>query len=472
MNGEVLAGRYRLVAPLGQGGAGEVWRAEDLELIRPVAVKVLRRLNGDPTDTADRFRTEARAAARLSHPNVVTTYDVGMAAGQVFLVMELVAGRDLAQLLRSGGLPPVQQVADIARQAARALGAAHANGIVHRDVKPGNLLLAPDGTLKITDFGIAQMAGAGKEVGAAGPVLLGTAAYVSPEQVLGEPATTVSDWYSLGCVLYELLAGEPPFIADDVEGVLRQHIQALPMPIQLRNPQVGPGLAGLVMRLLAKNPAERPASVAEIEGLLDGAAVAPESDSHTRVLPLLNELEAREEPEPPQRARVPASYRRVGIAAAAVLALIAAAVLLRSSMSNPDAAAGPGLAPASTAAAKPSAHATTPRPSTTPKSSPTRTPSKPATTGQMDRVTALKTLAQLLRSGSGRKGSKAARDAARDLDKAVQALADGNAELAAHSEGDAKAHLAEAQRDRRWQPTPAIAALLNQLGWGEPRDGG
>jgi serine/threonine-protein kinase len=469
VNGEVLAGRYRLVAPLGRGGAGEVWRAEDLELVRPVAVKLLR-LNGDPTDMADRFRSEARAAARLSHPNVVTTYDVGMASGQVFLVMELVAGRDLAQLLRSGGLPPVEQVADVARQAARALDAAHANGIVHRDVKPGNLLLAPDGTLKITDFGIAQMAGAGNEVSAASPVLLGTAAYVSPEQVKGEPATTLSDWYSLGCVLYELLAGEPPFIADDVEGVLRQHIQALPMPIQLRNPQVGPGLAGLVMRLLAKNPAERPASVVEIEGLLDGAAVAPEPDSHTRVLPLLNELEAREEPEPPQRARVPASYRRVGIAAAAVLALIAAAVLLRSSMSNPDAAAGPGLAPASTAAAKPSAHATTPRPSTTPKSTPT--PSKPASTRPMDRVTALKTLAQLLRSGSDRKGSKAAREAARDLDKAVQALADGDAEQAAQSEGDAKARLAEAQRDRRWQPTPAIAALLNQLGWGEPRDGG
>jgi eukaryotic-like serine/threonine-protein kinase len=470
VNGEVLAGRYRLVAPLGQGGAGEVWRAEDLELVRPVAVKLLRRLNGDPTDAAERFRSEARAAARLSHPNVVTTYDVGMADGQVFLVMELVAGRDLAQLLRSGGLPTPGQVADIARQAARALGAAHANGIVHRDVKPGNLLLAPDGTLKITDFGIAQMAGAGREVGAAGPVLLGTAAYVSPEQVLGEPATTVSDWYSLGCVLYELLAGEPPFIADDVEGVLRQHVQAVPMPIQLRNPQVGDGLAGLVMRLLAKDPAERPASVTEIEGLLDGAAVAPEPDNHTRVLPLLNELAAREEPAPPQRAGVPASYRRAGIAAAAVLALIAAAVLLRSSMSDPSASAGPSLAPASNAAAKPSAHATTSRPSATPK--PTPTPSKPAATQPMDRATALKTLAQLLRNGSDRKGSKATREAAKDLDKAVQALAAGDTEQAAQNEGDAQTHLAEAQDNGRWQPTPAIAALLNQLGWAGPGDNG
>jgi serine/threonine protein kinase len=467
VNGEVLAGRYRLMAPLGQGGAGEVWRAEDLELMRPVAVKVLRRLNGDPTDTADRFRTEARAAARLSHPNVVTTYDVGMAAGQVFLVMELVAGRDLAQLLHSGGLPPVQQVADIARQAARALDAAHANGIVHRDVKPGNLLLAPDGTLKITDFGIAQMAGAAQEVGAAGPVLLGTAAYVSPEQVRGEPAAPASDWYSLGCVLYELVAGVPPFTADDVEGVLRQHIQAVPAPIQLRNPQVGPGLGGLVMRLLAKNPAERPASVAEIERLLDGAAVAPQPDNHTRVLPVLDELAAKAEPEPLQRAGVPASYRRAGIAAVAVLVLVVAAVLLRSSMSNQDAAAGPGLAPASTAAAKPSAHATTSRPSTTPKLTPTRTPSKPETTQPIDRVTALKTLAQLLRNGSDRKGSKAAREAARDLDQAVQALADGDTEQAAQSVGDARARLAEAQRDGRWEPSPAVVALLKQLNWAD-----
>jgi serine/threonine-protein kinase len=402
-----------------------------------------------------------------------------MANGQVFLVMELVAGRDLAQILRSGGRPTVEQVSGVARQAARALDAAHANGIVHRDVKPGNLLLAPDGTLKITDFGIAQMAGTGQEVGAAEPVLLGTAAYVSPEQVRGEPATPASDWYSLGCVLYELLAGVPPFTADDVQGVLRQHIQGMPVPIQVRSPQVGPGLGGLVMRLLAKNPAERPASVAEIEGLLDGTAAAPEPDNHTRVLPLLAEFGAMEEPEPPQRAGVPgqragvpASYRRAGIAAVGVLALIAAAALLRSSMSNPDAAASPSPAFASSPAAKPSAHATASRPSTTPKPTPRNTPSKPATTQPMDQATALKTLAQLLRNGSNRKGSKAANEAARDLDKAVQALADGDPEQAAQNVGDAQARLAQAQRDGKWQPSPAIVALLNQLSWAGPVDGG
>ena len=183
MNGEVLAGRYRLLAPLGHGGAGEVWQAEDQVLARPVAVKLLRRLEGDPMDAAERFRTEARAAARLTHPNVVPTYDVGTADGQVFLVMELVNGPDLAQLLRSKGIPGDKFVGDLALQGARALDAAHAAGIVHRDVKPANLLLAPDGTLKITDFGIAEAAGI---EGASDAVLLGTAAYVSPEQVRGE----------------------------------------------------------------------------------------------------------------------------------------------------------------------------------------------------------------------------------------------------------------------------------------------
>ena len=182
MNGELLAGRYRKVELLGRGGAGEVWRADDEVLARPVALKLLRRLDGDPMDEVERFRIEAQAAARLTHPNVVATYDVGTTHDQVFLVMELVSGKDLAQLMKTTGLPSAKVIADIAVQGARALDAAHAAGIVHRDVKPGNLLLATDGTLKITDFGLAHT---GALNGATGPVLLGTAAYISPEQVRG-----------------------------------------------------------------------------------------------------------------------------------------------------------------------------------------------------------------------------------------------------------------------------------------------
>ncbi len=280
MNGEVLAGRYRLLAPLGRGGAGEVWRAEDTVLARPVAVKLLRRLEGDPVDAVERFRTEARASARLTNPNVVATYDVGTANGQVFLVMELVDGPDLAQLLRTKGLPPDEFVADIALQGARALDAAHAAGIVHRDVKPGNLLLAPDGTLKMTDFGIAQATGID---GSTGPVLLGTAGYVSPEQVRGERATPASDWYAFGCVLYELLEGTPPFVGTDVMNVMHQHLDTPPPPV--RHTEATPGLANLVMALLSKDPAARPSSATAVSAYLNGAT--PQTDNSTRVLPTL-----------------------------------------------------------------------------------------------------------------------------------------------------------------------------------------
>ncbi|MET7276965.1 serine/threonine-protein kinase [Kribbella sp. NPDC005582] len=310
MNGEVLAGRYRLLTLLGRGGAGEVWQAEDLVLKRQVAVKLLRSLDGDPMDAVARFEAEAQAAARLMHPNVVATYDVGSAGDRVFLVMELVSGPDLAQLMRTAGLPSAKLVADIAVQGARALDAAHAAGIVHRDVKPGNLLLAPDGTLKMTDFGIAKRAG--NETTGLG-VLLGTASYVSPEQVRGGAATPASDWYSLGCVLYELLAGTPPFTGTTVETVMRQHLESPPAPI-MRN-DVTPALAALVMRLLAKNPADRPASATEVAELLTSTAhnetqaiALPPVSNATQVLPaaVLGVGKWEEEPAAPKSARASA----------------------------------------------------------------------------------------------------------------------------------------------------------------------
>src|SRR5689334_25354535 len=197
-------------------------------------------------DAVARFQAEAQAAARLMHPNVVATYDVGSADDRVFLVMELVAGPDLAQLIRSAGLPSGKLVADIATQGARALDAAHAAGIVHRDVKPGNLLLAPDGTLKMTDFGIAKRSG--NETTGLG-VLLGTASYVAPEQVRGGAATPASDWYSFGCVLHELLTGTPPFTGPTADVVMRQHLDAPPPPITRTD--VPAELAVLVTHLLA-----------------------------------------------------------------------------------------------------------------------------------------------------------------------------------------------------------------------------
>ncbi|MFB6723966.1 serine/threonine-protein kinase [Kribbella sp. NPDC056345] len=505
MNGEVLAGRYRLLTLLGRGGAGEVWQAEDVVLDRQVAVKLLRSLDGDPMDAVARFQAEAQAAARLMHPNVVATYDVGAADDRVFLVMELVSGPDLAQLMRTAGLPSAKLVADIAVQGARALDAAHAAGIVHRDVKPGNLLLAPDGTLKITDFGIAKRAGG--ETTALG-VLLGTASYVSPEQVTGGAATPASDWYSLGCVLYELLAGTPPFTGATVETVMRQHLESQPAPI-MRN-DVTPALAALVMRLLAKNPADRPASAADVTALLNSTAhnetqaiALPPISNATQVLPATVlgvgrwEEEAATEParasayadaphsdaqhpDPSNHARPRRSlpFAKVIAAMAVVLAAAVGVALLKEGVKG-DPAAQAGGTPSAlvtkvTASSKPKPTATptpTPKPTKTPTKTPTKKPTKKP--DQYPHVVAqLRQLADKVRKsgqnqpqwpGQNQPKSKAPGLAARDLDQAAEQLARGDVDAARNNYDDAKKRLVEAQRERRWQPTAEIYIGFAQL---------
>jgi eukaryotic-like serine/threonine-protein kinase len=495
VNGEVLAGRYRLLAPLGHGGAGEVWRGEDSVLARPVAVKLLRRLEGDQMDAVKRFRTEAQAAARLTHPNVVATYDVGTANGQVFLVMELVDGPDLAQLLRTKGLPSERFIADIALQGARALDAAHAAGIVHRDVKPANFLLAPDGTLKITDFGIAQASGAD---GATGPVLLGTAGYVSPEQVRGERATPASDWYALGCVLYELLEGTTPFVGTDVMDVMHQHLDATPEPV--RRTDTVPGLAELVMHLLAKDPAARPSSAPAFAAYLKPtAATAPQpvDDNSTRVLPLppagvvgishavsdvpaeppaaagllpAGAFDERPEREEPSRRRM--TFAKVLVGAAVLVVGVMIAALLREGVSSdPPAAAGgvPSTTPSSTvkAVAKPKP---TPTPSETPsktpskKPTPTKTPTKKPSQPQNNTSAALRTLAQLVRDHKQEHAERTVREAAKDLDQAAKALDQGDSDEAVQQYQQARQRLIGAQQQGRWQSTPQISAMFGAVG--------
>ncbi|TDW19341.1 serine/threonine-protein kinase [Kribbella kalugense] len=467
MNGEVLAGRYRLLTLLGRGGAGEVWQAEDTVLARQVAVKLLRSLDGDPMDAVQRFQAEAQAAARLTHPNVVATYDVGAAGDHVFLVMELVQGPDLQKLMRTAGLPTADLVEEIATQGARALDAAHEAGIVHRDVKPGNLLLAPDGTLKMTDFGIAKRAG--NETTGLG-VLLGTASYVSPEQVRGEPATPASDWYSFGCVLHELLTGTPPFTGPTVDVVMRQHLDVPPPPVTRTD--VPQELANLVTHLLAKDPADRPTSAADVTALLTPA-------NQTQVLaftpPVLDVGKWEDDEEPQTGHRAPRRgfpLAKAGVAAAVVVAGIVAALLLRAGVSNdpPAVAGGTPSAPVVKASSAPK---TTPKPTpskTTPSKKPKPSPKPtPKPNPQAALVQNLRTLAAQVRATQQGSRSKAPRDAAQDLDQAAEAIDHGDTQSAAEHFYSARQHLFEAQMRHRWQGTPQIAELFSTISKSLPR---
>ncbi|MFD7261038.1 protein kinase [Streptomyces sp. NPDC059874] len=273
--GDQLGGRYRLDQRLGQGGMGEVWRAHDLQLGRSVAVKVLlEAATGD--EVVARFRREATIGARLQHPGITVVHDVGQEDGRLFIVMELLSGEDLGSVLarERDGLP-VATVLGLAAQTAEALAAAHEQSVVHRDLKPANLFLLPGGRLKICDFGIAHSSDATAGWTVTGRIF-GTFAYMAPEQWLGEHVDARCDLYALGCVLYALLCGKPPFgVAEPMYTLARRHIEEPPAPL----PAAPPALAGLLMALLAKKPAERPESarvVGEILRGLSAAGPAPE----------------------------------------------------------------------------------------------------------------------------------------------------------------------------------------------------
>jgi serine/threonine protein kinase len=257
----LLAGRYRLTGRIAAGGMGEVWRGEDQLLNRAVAVKLLPTGRAGDEAFLARFRAEARYAASLSHPGIARVYDYGESSefGGAYLIMELVEGDPLSAILaRAGRLSP-DATLDIVSQAARALDAAHQAGIVHRDIKPGNLLVATGGTTKITDFGIATAIRAAQashltETG----MVMGTAMYVSPEQATGAPVNSASDIYSLGVVAYECLAGRPPFTAREPLAIAFAHKHE---PVPALPPDVPPPVSDLVYQMLAKTPEERPANV-------------------------------------------------------------------------------------------------------------------------------------------------------------------------------------------------------------------
>ncbi|MDR3068937.1 MAG: protein kinase, partial [Cellulomonas sp.] len=262
--GVLLGGRYRMVGPIAVGGMGEVWEALDESLGRPVAVKALRPEFAGESTLLARFRVEARNSAALSHPNIAPLFDYGEDDGTAYLVMELVPGQPLSDILEDERVLTPQRLLPILSQTARGLHYAHQMGVVHRDVKPGNLLVEPSGRVRITDFGVSQAIN--QTPMTATGMVMGTAQYLSPEQAVGKPATRLSDLYALGIIAYEALVGHRPFTgASPVDIAIAQVNDPVP-PLPS---SVEPRLASLVLRLLDKNPAGRPQSGDELAALFD-----------------------------------------------------------------------------------------------------------------------------------------------------------------------------------------------------------
>jgi eukaryotic-like serine/threonine-protein kinase len=268
ITGQVLARRYTIAEQLGIGGSGVVYRAIDRELGEVVAIKTVRPdVLAVDTTALDRLKSEIRLARRISHRNVVRTHDLGEAGGMYFITMEYVTGTSLRELIDRGAPLPVPAVVAIGKQLCRALEVAHENGVIHRDIKPQNMMVQPDGTLKVMDFGVARLAQRGSQLTSAG-LVVGTPAYMAPEQLLDDAVDARADLYAAGVVLYECLTGGRPVEAPSPAALLGALLTSTPRPPREVNPEVPAALSDIVMRALARNANARPATAEEMYELL------------------------------------------------------------------------------------------------------------------------------------------------------------------------------------------------------------
>ncbi|GAA2121163.1 hypothetical protein GCM10009759_70590 [Kitasatospora saccharophila] len=501
MIGRALNGRYELGEILGVGGMATVYRGLDHQLGRPVAVKVLNGGLADDPRFAERFAREARSAALLAHPRVVTVFDSGVDQGSPYLVMELVHGATLGRVIAEQGVLPVERAVGTAAAVLDALAAAHDRGLVHRDIKPGNVMITQDGGVKVVDFGIARAGSSSGQQLTQTASVLGTAAYLSPEQATAGQVDGRADLYAVGCVLYEMLAGTPPFTADTPVAVTFKHVTEYPVPVSAHRPDVPPALDAAILRLLAKNPAERPADARSAAAELLAAVPAAPADRTAQLLgaatqvlppvpaaafppapptafppappqpwtepqrtsvlppvqaPLLPRARYEDEEPAPRRGRNPLVYGGIGAAVIACVAGIAA-FSLGGGGSAPEAA----RTPAATAAATP---APTPTPSPSPSATATATakPSaspKPSATPKAGPVVAQ--LAQL-RAEVAQADFKRDRDKQDDLtgllDRATQDVNDKQPADAEDSLKDAQKLVRDLQR-RKAVDTPVL------IGW-------
>ena len=420
---EVVAGRYRLERSLGTSGMAEVFAATDLQLRRAVAVKRLPTSAMEDATAKARFAREGRALARVNDPHVVTVFDIVVDDGRPFLVMELVDGMTLSELIRRDGRIDPARLVSIAEDICSGLTAVHACGIVHRDMKPSNVFLTGSGAVKIGDFGIASVA-SDVTVTRAGEVF-GSAPYVSPEQVTGDAVDARADLYSLGCVMFEMATGRPPFVGDEPAALAYQHAHTTPEHADAVVPQVPAALSSTIDGLLAKDPADRPDSADELRRSLAAISTAPVSDAAgvatqplaplpaTDVLPVVPQAPASTPGRRPPRPSSPILW------IAGLVAGIILLVVLSSIVDGTDPEVAGSRSPATHPSPSPRS------PSATPSPTPSPSPAPPATGTIEDATAALIGLLDEL-STSGTVEGHLAKDLEHGADEVIRALDEGD----------------------------------------------